>query len=178
MSIILPGTEPRRPADGEQRRDERFAFRLPVTLLRGREEIPLRTEDISYQGLFLETNEPLPLRHLIRLRLLLPPFHRELQTFAMAVHIPSGRRAGGVGVQLYALDRAARTVWSNFVTRVRLGDFDETSEIRFLPPEVLGSIDAVDVGGAVAPVTVEIAQSLASGITWPSAPAGVATPSR
>lgn len=165
MTILLPG--PRVETSADQRRDPRYVFRLPVTLLRGREEIPLRTEDISYQGLFLETDEPLPLRHLIHLRLLLPPFYRELETFGMAVHAPAGRRAGGVGVQLYALDRAARTVWGNFVTRVRLGDFgeDETSEIRFLPPEILSP---VEIG----------AQSLASGITWPSAPAGAATPSR
>jgi hypothetical protein len=140
MTIILPTERDDGEATADQRRDRRYTFRLPVTLLRGREEIPLRTEDVSYQGLFLDTDDPPPLRRLLRLRLLIPPFHRELTTFAMAVH---AREGGGVGVQLYALDRAARTVWANFVTRVRFGDFSENiEEFLFLPPDVLPPTDA------------------------------------
>jgi hypothetical protein len=130
----------------EQRQDRRFPFRLAVTLVRGREEIPLRTDDVSFQGLFLETDEPVPLRQLVRLRLLLPPFHRELIAHGMAVHAvrPEGDpiRPPGVGVQLYGLDRAARNVWSDFVARVRQGELDDrriaVDEIRFLEPEILG----------------------------------------
>jgi hypothetical protein len=123
-------------------------------LLRGREEIPLRTEDVSFQGLFLEMDEPLPLRQLVRLRLLLPPFNREFVAHGMAVHAvhAEGDRPTGVGVQLYALDRAARIIWTDFVARVRQGELDdrrldpviraerlEDDEIRFLEPELVDS---------------------------------------
>ena len=156
MSIILPSEPASEEPTADQRRDTRFAFRLPVTLVRGREEIPLTTEDISYHGLFLETDEDIPLRHLVRLKLLIPPFHRALDAFGMAVHTPASAardRPRGVGVQLFALDRAARTVWGNFVTRVRFGDFasDRISaaelaamdEIRFLPPEIAPSAEGL-----------------------------------
>jgi hypothetical protein len=132
----------------ELRREGRTAYRLPVTLLRGREEIPLLSEDVSYHGLFLETDDPLPLRHLIRLRLLLPPYDRELVAHGMVVHVvPPGNAEGkrpGVGVQLYALDRAARAVWGHFVARAQEGEFhhegldlSRLGEVRFLDPELL-----------------------------------------
>jgi hypothetical protein len=130
----------------ELRREGRTAYRLPVTLVRGREEIPLRSEDVSYHGLFLETDEPLPLRHLIRLRLLLPPYDRELVAHGMVVHVvPADNAEGkpaGVGVQLYALDRSARAVWGHFVARAQEGEFHQEGldlsrlgEVRFLEPE-------------------------------------------
>ena len=136
----------------ELRREGRTTYRLPVTLLRGRDEIPLRSEDVSYHGLFIETDEPLPLRHLLRLRLLLPPYDRELVAHGMVAHVmPPGNAAGkipGMGVELYALDRAARTVWGHFVARVQEGDFrhegidwSQLGEIRFLDPEILGEPD-------------------------------------
>jgi hypothetical protein len=142
------------PADpGGQRQDERYAYRLPVTLLRRGEEIPLVTEDVSYHGLFLETDDPLPLRYIFRLKLFLPPFDRELDALGMAVHQVSPReamgRTPGVGVQLYAMDHAARTVWSNFVARVSAGELGSGRRewaavldgallgIRFLEPEIL-----------------------------------------
>ena len=151
---MLPAPSSRRfTAASHGRLDERFVYRLPATLLRGREEIPIRTEDVSFHGLFLEMEDLPPLRHLLHLRLLLPPFHRELYVFGMAVHaVPPDNdagRPGGVGVQLYALDRVARTIWGNFVSRVRHGDLgsglldwsqltDGTPvSIRFLEPEII-----------------------------------------
>lgn len=154
-----PSREPGNPAspDGpdELRREPRLVYRLPVTLLRGREEIPLRTEDVSYHGIFLETDQLPPLRQLLRLRLLLPPYNRELVAHGMVVHLVLPDNAEGkppgVGVQLYALDRAARTVWDNFVARVRQGDFHRADanwpplaegSISFLEPDLAPPIDA------------------------------------
>jgi hypothetical protein len=136
----------------ELRRGDRTAYRLPVTLVRGREEIPLRSEDVSFSGLFLETDEPPPLRHLVRLRLILPPYHRELSAHGVVVRVvppgnPEGRRPG-VGVELFALDRAARTVWGHFVARAAQGDFRQDDidwsgigEVRFLDPEIASDGD-------------------------------------
>ena len=112
---------------------------------------------MSYHGLFLETDDPLPLRHLIRLRLLLPPYDRELVAHAMVVHVvPLGNAEGkrpGVGVQLYALDRAARAVWGHFVARAQEGDFhhegldlSRLGEVRFLDPEFLIEPDDIPRG--------------------------------
>ena len=154
MTVVLPSPSARPlPGPASGRLDQRFAYRLPVTLLRGREEIPVRTEDVSFQGLFLEMDDVPPLRHLLHLRLLLPPFHRELHVFGMAVHAVApdndAGRPGGVGVQLYALDRVARTIWGNFVSRVRHGDhgnglldWSQLTDgsligIRFMEPEIL-----------------------------------------
>lgn len=137
-------------AGSDLRRELRLPYRLAVTLLRGREEIPLRTEDVSHHGLFLEIDDALPLRHLVRMRLLLPPYQRELLAHGMTVHqVPRGNvegKAAGVGVQLYALDRSARSVWSNFVSRVQSGELrrDEAAwdkltgeAILFLEPEIV-----------------------------------------
>jgi hypothetical protein len=135
----------------ELRREGRTAYHLPVTLLRGRDEIPVRSEDVSFHGLFLETEEPLPLRHLVRLRLLLPPYDRELLAHGMVVHVvPPGNPEGrvpGVGVELYALDRAARTVWGHFVARAQEGEFrqegldlSQLGEVRFLDPELVDEV--------------------------------------
>jgi hypothetical protein len=137
-----------RDGHAELRREGRTAYRLPVTLFRGRDEIPLSADDVSFHGLFLETEETLPMRHLVRLRFLLPPYDRELVAHGMVVRVapPSGEpgKRAGVGVELYGLDRAARTVWSNFVARVQAGDFrhddldlGQLGEIRFLEPDVV-----------------------------------------
>jgi hypothetical protein len=118
-------------ANAEQRRAERYPFRLPVTLVRRRGEIPLITRDVSYQGLFLETDDMPPLRHLLRMRVLLPPYDRALDAFGMAVHhFAELDREPGVGVQLYALDRAARSIWEDFVTAVRLGRIESLPRAR------------------------------------------------
>lgn len=115
----------------EQRRAERYPFRLPVTLVRGREEIPLVTQEVSYHGFFLETDDLPPVRQLLRLRLLLPPYDRALDVHAMVVHhLAELDREPGIGVQLYALDRSARSVWENFVTAVRLGQIESLPRAR------------------------------------------------
>jgi hypothetical protein len=120
-----------------------------LTLFRKREEIPLRSEDVSFTGLFIETDEPPPARHLIRLRLLLPPYGRALLTHANVVHVVPPNHAAvartpGVGVMLYALDRATRLAWETFVTRVLEGEFSGEDagwsaygDFRFLEPKIL-----------------------------------------
>ncbi len=139
-----------RDGHAELRREGRIPYRLPVTLFRGRDEIPLSADDVSFRGLFLETDEALPLRHLIRLRFLLPPYDRELLAQGLVVHVvpATPARAAGVGIELYGLDRAARAVWSNFVARVQAGDFRhddldlaQLGEIRFLDPELVAQPD-------------------------------------
>lgn len=102
----------------EQRRDRRFRYRLPVTLVRGAQEVALLSDDVSFRGLFLRTDDPPPLRQLLQLRLRLPPENDELRVHAMAVFTVAPGTEGrtpGVGVQLYALGDEARQRWERFV---------------------------------------------------------------
>lgn len=106
------------PGRREQRRDRRFRYQLPVTLLRGAQEVSLLSDDVSFRGLFLRTDDPPPLRQLVQLRMRLPPGNDELRVHAMAVFsVPPGTagRTPGVGVQLYALGDEVRQRWERFV---------------------------------------------------------------
>ncbi len=100
------------------RREARVDARIKVTVVRGRRMIALETSDVSFKGLFLRTNDPPPLRSLMRLRVALPL--REIEAHAMAVHIttsddPLEGRMAGVGVQFWGLAGPDRTAWDDFV---------------------------------------------------------------
>lgn len=98
------------------RRETRIEARIRVLVVRGRETVPLLTSDVSFKGLFLETNEPPPLRSLMRLRVALP--QREIEAHAMAIHVTmpgDGARGSGVGVQFWGLAGPERALWDDFV---------------------------------------------------------------
>ncbi len=97
---------------------------MKVVVVRGRRTIPLVTSDISFKGLFLQTDEPPALRSLMRLRVSLPL--REIEAHAMAVHVSTpadtarnesstGARGPGVGVQFWGLAGPDRALWDDFV---------------------------------------------------------------
>ena len=80
--------------------------------------VSLETSDVSFKGLFLQTDDPPPVRSLMRLRVTLP--QREIEAHAMAVHISatndvSEGRTAGVGVQFWGLAGPDRTAWDDFV---------------------------------------------------------------
>ena len=97
------------------RRDARLEARVPVAVIRGREARTHETADISFRGLFVETNDPLPVRSLARLRLVLPS--RPIEAHAMVVHVAPARRgrAAGMGLSFWALSGAERRLWETFV---------------------------------------------------------------
>jgi uncharacterized protein (TIGR02266 family) len=106
----------------EHRRDERYPIRMPVTLIAGKKSQTLLTEDVSMSGLFVRTDQPPPLRQLVRIQMSLPPGNTALSTFGTIVHVvPPNDAAGrvpGSGVQLYAMDRDARELWAAFIRHV------------------------------------------------------------
>ena len=106
-----------------KRRHERFRFVAPAVLVRGRRQTQLKTEDVSFSGLFLRTDEPPPLRDLVKIRLVLPSEGEEVELMGMAVHRvePGGPRNAGIGVLLYGIDPALRSRWEKFVQEVRAG---------------------------------------------------------
>ncbi len=106
-----------------KRRDERFNFVTPALLIRGKRRTQLHSADVSFSGLFLKTDNPPPLRELVRIKLVLPSDRQDVELMGMAVHRvePGGPRLAGIGILLYGLDPAARSRWETFVQEVRFG---------------------------------------------------------
>jgi Tfp pilus assembly protein PilZ len=104
----------------ERRRDRRHAFRFPMILSWGREEIVAQSEDVSFRGVFVRTDMPLPERQLVRLRVTLPPAGVELNAMGMVTRRlgPGSDRAPGVGIQFYAMGPEERERWHGFVRYV------------------------------------------------------------
>jgi hypothetical protein len=106
-----------------RRRDARYKIRLPVTLIQSWRPRRLLTEDVSFEGLFLESESFPGYRQLLRFRMILPPTGQEFVAHGMAVHwVEPDNALGhrpGIGVQLYALDRSARDLWCDFVAYVK-----------------------------------------------------------
>jgi hypothetical protein len=98
------------------RREGRVEAKVQVLIIRGRREIPLETSDVSFKGLFLRTEDPPPVRSLVRLRVQLPK--GVIEAHAMAVHVVDGARdarRSGVGVQLWGLAGPGRLAWDTFI---------------------------------------------------------------
>ncbi len=103
------------------RREARVEVRVPVTVYRGKKPLDLETSDVSFKGLFVCTNDPPPLRSLVKLRVAL--VGREFDAHAMAVHVvlPAAREADGathqpgVGLQFWGLSGQDRMAWDDFV---------------------------------------------------------------
>jgi Tfp pilus assembly protein PilZ len=104
------------------RRDTRYSIRFPARVTHGKRTLSLLTEDVSYGGIFLCTDSPLPLLQLVRVQLVLPIGDRALQAHGMTVHVVqpenAQERVPGVGVQFYALDQATRDAWDLFIGQV------------------------------------------------------------
>lgn len=92
------------------RREARFDVKMPVEVYRGRNTHSLETSDVSFKGLFVKTNDPPPIRSLVRLRVTLPG--RAFEAHAMVVHVVEGI---GVGLQFWGLSGSDRAAWDDFV---------------------------------------------------------------
>jgi hypothetical protein len=105
-----------------QRRHLRLPGRAEITLINPHGESRYLTENFSLGGVFVRTDTPKPLRHLVKVRFS-PPGHRgdPLQMLAMVVYIVSPEqatrlhRAPGMGLNLYGLDDDTRLRWADFI---------------------------------------------------------------
>ena len=97
------------------RRDRRYEARLPVALLSLGGARQVFTRNVSYRGLFLCTELPLPKRQLVAVRVTLPEQDEDLHT-NVVIGAP---RPGGVGVSLFGLDGEPRTRWEGFIESLR-----------------------------------------------------------
>jgi len=123
----------------EQRRDVRYRVQMPCVMLRGPKKNELTTEDVSFRGLFLRTDEPPALRQLVRVKLSLPPTNDEFTGYGMEVHVvpPGGPRVAGVGVQFYGVSGAEKNRWDAFIKYVgekHANSAGETVSLLQAPP--------------------------------------------
>lgn len=101
------------------RREARVGVRVPVTVYRAKKPLDLETADVSFKGLFVCTNDPPPLRSLVKLRVAL--VGREFEAHAMAVHVvlpahgEGVTHQPGVGLQFWGLSGQDRMAWDDFV---------------------------------------------------------------
>jgi uncharacterized protein (TIGR02266 family) len=113
----------------ERRKDRRHPYRVRLTLTRGGQELVAQTEDVSFTGIFIRMDTPLPTRQLVRLRLVLPPDGDELSVMGMvARHFPAtADLPPGVGIQFYSLGIAERRRWDQFIRLVTQGRAGEAT---------------------------------------------------
>lgn len=123
-----------------KRKHERYGYKAPALLVRGRRQTQLMTEDISFSGLFLRTDNPPPLRELVKIKLVLPSDKLDAELLGMAVHRvePGGPRIAGIGILLYGLDPQMRVRWERFVQEVRGGQHGSgpTQDLAWPEPKV------------------------------------------
>lgn len=106
----------------ENRKDPRVDVALNVTIFTAPGEKEFKTKDISYRGVFIVTQEPYNLRHLVR-------FHAQtdsgekFEMLGLVAHrintfdAKERNKLPGMGIQLYSLGTETRKRWRRFVTQ-------------------------------------------------------------
>ena len=107
----------------EKRKDRRYPFRVKAVLVSGRSEVVAQTEDVSFKGIFVRTDTPVPERHLLRLRFTLPPEGDELTLTGMVARSVPARegKLPGAGIQFYGASGADLDRWNQFIRWVASG---------------------------------------------------------
>ena len=107
----------------EKRKDRRYSFHVKAVLVSGRNELVAQTEDVSFKGIFVRTDTPLPERHLLRLRFTLPPEGDALALTGMVARSVPAKdgKPPGAGIQFYGASGADLDRWNRFVRHVADG---------------------------------------------------------
>lgn len=111
-------------------RDRRLGTRLPMKLLvgarYGRSSHILYTENIAFEGLFLVTDSPAALHHLLHLKIDLPPYSESIRLRGVVIRVVTQNHASqsagvapGMGVHLYGFGKETRKNWFRFVERTQ-----------------------------------------------------------
>ena len=105
------------------RRESRLRLQIPVRLLVRSQPVDMRTEDVSFSGMFLRTDSPPPVRGLVRFEVEMDGRRDPLQMTGMVVHVipansPNGRTAG-LGLQFYGVGADVRGVWTRYLQMLR-----------------------------------------------------------
>ncbi len=138
----------------ERRRSIRLNLELTITLVGSAGTHVLRAREISEAGMFIRTDQPQPMRHLVRLQVPIDHDGNVIHVLAMVVrHVPPAKAkadgvAPGMGVQLYGLGPAMKQRWQEWVTSLieRYGESESTPDTA-TPTHTIGidapAIDAV-----------------------------------
>lgn len=124
-----------------QRRHRRYPGRAPIVLISPQEETTYLTENFSLGGIFVRTDSPRPLRHLVRFGFTPPEQDAPLKMLAMVVYIVTPAqaarlgRAPGMGLNLYGMDQDTRDRWRAFVQQTGLR-LQEQTQVQ-PPPQSL-----------------------------------------
>lgn len=119
-------------AGKDSRREPRIDLDLSVTLLlpEGEREYPVG--DASYRGVFLVSENPLPLRKLVRFRTRLSDDEEPLQMMGLVAHHISTAEANeigrdpGMGIHLFSVGRETHRRWRRFIRE----HYEENPEAR------------------------------------------------
>ena len=131
-------------SDAEKRRETRYRVRLRAAIVKGKDETVLQTEDVSYKGLFLRSDNPPALRSLLRVKVTLPPTGPDVVVHAMVVHViqpGEGSRVPGAGLQFWgAFDPAQKKIWDDFIGELQRTN---TATRRAIIPPLANTPDPV-----------------------------------
>jgi uncharacterized protein (TIGR02266 family) len=105
---------------GERRRDPRHPVRLPIILHRGPHKQALLTEDVSVRGVFVRTDDPPPIKALVRVEMVLPTDSEPLVASGVVAHrvqqpTEAAHRSPGAGIHFYDLPADQLARWRGFV---------------------------------------------------------------
>ena len=104
------------------RRDPRVNIALSVKLLTTRGMETHETKNISYRGIFIITDQPLPLRRVTRLEMEVGG--KLVTMLGMVAHrinvadATERRIAPGMGIQIFSVGSAAKDAWQDYVTQL------------------------------------------------------------
>lgn len=121
----------------EKRKDRRYPFHAKAVLQSGRTELVAQTEDVSFKGVFIRTDTPLPERHLLRLKFTLPPEGDEFVITGMVARSIPGKdgRPPGAGIQFYGATSSDLDRWNRFIRWVASGAPRPATAPPVLPPD-------------------------------------------
>jgi len=106
-------------ANKSNRRDPRVNVALDVKLQTGRGMETFETKNISYRGIFLIAEDPLPLRRITRIEMDVGA--ERVAMLGMVAHrinvsdASERRIAPGMGIQIFSVGQAARDAWHEHV---------------------------------------------------------------
>lgn len=131
-----------------KRRDARHVVQIALRLTVRRATYTVVTEDVSFRGLFVRTDETIGARQLVPIEIDLPD--GMLKVHGMAVWVIGkdnpGGRVPGVGLQFYGLGREENGRWQRFVRGLR------ESEVRAAEEANAQADGAASAGLAVEPI--------------------------
>jgi hypothetical protein len=116
----------------EKRRDRRYRFSVRVVLSGRPKDVEARTDDVSFKGVFVATEQLPPERQLIRLQFQLPTEQAPLNVMGMVTRrrLGGAGRAAGMGVSFFGLGEGEQARWNRFIQFVaasyRLGAQEHT----------------------------------------------------